>query len=92
MNCRKCGCLILETDERCPMCEAKQHVGRKRKATINKIKSIVEKAKVNWDANSKKRTREDLKKSPAITAIVVLTIISIGYALFISFRDQWGIY
>ena len=24
MNCRKCGCEILETDERCPMCNALQ--------------------------------------------------------------------
>jgi len=24
MNCRKCACLIADTDDRCPMCDAKQ--------------------------------------------------------------------
>ena len=35
-NCRKCGCLILETDERCPMCDTKQ---RKRRDQKSKEKS-----------------------------------------------------
>ena len=27
MNCRKCGCEILEENERCPVCDAKRHNG-----------------------------------------------------------------
>jgi len=39
MNCRKCGCLILETDERCPMCNTKQrNEGRTERNTADNAK------------------------------------------------------
>ena len=44
MNCRKCGCLILETDERCPMCNAKQGNMERKERSIagnTKRKSII---------------------------------------------------
>ena len=52
MNCRKCGCLILETDERCPMCEARQHIGREKKVKERYI-SNSDRA---GEHNSKKKT------------------------------------
>jgi len=58
MNCRKCGCLILETDESCPMCDTKQrrnkprssiaedsdHSERRAKDTNNSKIEVVEQA------------------------------------------------
>jgi len=63
MNCRKCGCLILETDERCPMCEAKQHRGKRkrRKSQIESDEIYVESSEIRTEKEVLAKVERDIE-------------------------------
>ena len=47
MHCRKCGCEILETDERCPMCDSKQRSKKTKRYASDSVRRRKEEKKEN---------------------------------------------
>ena len=73
MNCRKCGCLILETDEHCPMCDAKQRGDSKPKANNTENSEILK-------GSGKVRIGAVVDAILTILAIVVIGLVLFRYS------------
>ena len=97
MNCRKCGCLILETDLRCPMCNAKQRALREKKIKASKTRKNItiqralreKKIKANEtsetkNTKNKKAMGNDSFRPLDIALVVLLAIIVLGIGFTMS--------
>jgi len=73
MNCRKCGCEILEGTERCPMCDTKQR-GAKRKPKINSAEMLMESGEQRRSSNN--------ALIVIISILVTSAVVAIGFVLF----------
>ena len=69
MKCRKCGCEILETDERCPMCDARQ-------------RGVNKKSKKRYPSDSEKVKNGDSISKRGIIVLVVLLCVVVSFVIF----------